>query len=65
MAGPQDIALQVGFVQDQRVDRAQPPFVQRGIRRRAAQQQVGQDHQQAEDDERHSARRPDHGEDPA
>jgi hypothetical protein len=65
VAGPQDIALQGGFIEDQRVDRAQPPFVQRGIRRGATQQQVGQDPQQADDDEHHSARRPDHGGDPA
>ena len=65
MARPQHIALQRGFVEDQRIDGAQPSLVQRGVRRRATQQQVGQDQQQAEDDERHSARRPDHGEDPA
>ena len=61
MARPQHIAMQRGLVEGQRIDGAQPPVVQRGIRRSAAQQQVGQDQQQAEDDERHSARRSGHG----
>ena len=45
------IALQRGLVEGQRVDGAQPLLVQRGVGRGAAQEEIGQDEQQAEDDE--------------
>ena len=55
VARPQHIALQRGLIEDQRIDRTQPPLVQRRIRGRAAQKEIGQHQQQAEDDQRQPA----------
>jgi hypothetical protein len=61
VARAQHVALQRGLVEDQLIKRAQPLLVQGGVRRRAAQQKIGQHQQQAENNQRYSAGRIAHG----
>jgi hypothetical protein len=61
----EDVAMQRGLVEAQRIDGAQPPLLQLGVRRKAAQKEIGQHEQQAQDDQRHSSGDAGHGGAPA
>ena len=55
------VAMQRSLVEGERIDGAQPSFVQLGVGRGATEQEIGQHEQQPEDDQRHSGRRAGHG----